>query len=142
MNSLANGATHSKEQAMIHTYTTQGRLMNLVNDIGAARTYLLEHGQDMAQHIYPEQAKPGVHSVTWDLLNDQSWKVTVIVEGELSAEQSALLSEWISGQNSDGLGEGFEQQPFAEEDDEDDEYSVVMSSFDWQTNDCELTLVK
>ena len=55
-------------------------------------------------------------------------------------------------QNSDGLGEGFEQQSFASyeiEDDyncgyDEDEYiepEYVMASFDWETNDYEFTLV-
>ena len=33
---------------------------------------------------------------------------------ELTEQELEKLSDWISGQNSDGLGEGFEQQDFAE----------------------------
>lgn len=122
---------------MTSTYTTAGSLTNPVNDLAAARAYLVQ--EDMSQ--YAPDGLP-IHSICWDLTNDSSWKVTVVTERELTADESATLSDWILGQNSDGLGEGFEQQPFAEEDDEDDEYCVIMSSFDWQANECLLTLVK
>lgn len=36
--------------------------------------------------------------------------VTVETAGQLTAEQEADLKDWITGQNSDGLGEGFEHQ--------------------------------
>lgn len=98
----------------------------------------------MEVHIYPTEAKPNVHSVTWDLINESEWEVTLVADCQLPPEQLALLSEWISGQNSDGLGEGFEQQPFAEhepEDYEDGDAEIIMSSFDWETNPCTLELV-
>lgn len=96
----------------------------------------------MEQYVW-EDRRDGVHSVTWDLLDDVTWEVTLVTDRELPPEQLSLLSEWISGQNSDGLGEGFEQQPFAEHEDEDDCGEVVyhMSSFDWEENTCELMLV-
>ena len=34
----------------------------------------------------------------------------------LTAEEKKSLKEWISGQNSDGFGEGFEQRPLETED--------------------------
>ena len=36
--------------------------------------------------------------------------ITVLTAGPLTEDEEQDLKEWISGQNSDGLGEGFEQQ--------------------------------
>jgi hypothetical protein len=60
----------------------------------------------------------------------------------LTDEESKQISEWISGQNSDGLGEGFEQQSFAEIEGDDENDDWAMASFDWQTNPCTLVVVK
>ncbi len=37
--------------------------------------------------------------------------VEVTSTAPLTAQEDAAMKEWISGQNSDGLGEGFEQRP-------------------------------
>lgn len=135
---------------MTATYRAQGSLTHPVNDLNAAREFLRGERMGMVVHIYPAEAKPGVHSVTWDLEDEQRWEVTLVADHELPEEQLKLLSEWISGQNSDGIGEGFEQQPFAEHENpdfEEDEnellqpQDIIMSSFDWQDNPCTLELV-
>ena len=125
------------------TYKTQGLLAHPVSDINAAREFLREHGEHMEQYIYPDAAKQQVHSATWDLLDEGRWEVTLVADTNLGQDQLELLSEWISGQNSDGLGEGFEQQSFSErvpeyDDDVEDDEDIIMSSFDWQTNPCKL----
>lgn len=133
---------------MTVTYKTRGKLEHPVSDLNAARAFLREHGVRLHQWIYPDEAQAGIHSVMWDLLDEESWEVTVIADTELQQQQINDLSDWISGQNSDGLGESFEQQPFAEhneggdhsEEGEDEEW--VVSSFDWQTNPCTLEQVQ
>lgn len=131
---------------MTVTYKTRGNLTHPVNDLDAAREFLREHGEHMEQHIYPDYARKHVHSVMWDLVSPRSWEVTLIADQLLGTDQLDLLSEWISGQNSDGLGEGFEQQPFSEEapdyDDCDETEEIVMSSFDWETNPCKLEEIR
>lgn len=47
---------------------------------------------------------------------------------ELTAEEKDALKEWITGQNSDGFGEGFEQHPLAIE--EGDLYISFWNSSD------------
>lgn len=129
---------------MTNIYSTSGTLTNSVQDLADAQAYLSQ--DDMTQYI--DASLVGVVvDINWSLTDDFSWKVTVVTVRELTDVESASLSEWISGQNSDGLGEGFEQQPFAECYERDsygdiDEDSYSMASFDWQTNDCKLTLVK
>ena len=54
-----------------------------------------------------------LRSATWDFKRQGGELygcVTVETAGQLTAEQEADLKDWITGQNSDGLGEGFEQQ--------------------------------
>ena len=131
---------------MTVTYKAQGSLTEPVNDLNAAREFLREHTMNIHQYIYPDEAQANVHSITWDLRNQVAWEVTVIADQPLPPAQRERLSEWISGQNSDGIGEGFEQQPFAEhfeeEDPEDGNEGWIMSSFDWETNPCTLEEVR
>ena len=91
-----------------------------------AVSYLIE--DDMAQYV-PENLKAKIVSVEWVLEELDKGKIVIWANELLSEEEENELSEWIAGQCSDGLGEGFEQQPFAEIGgsdydyyDEDDEY--------------------
>lgn len=126
---------------MTTTYKATGRLTTPVSDLSAARAYLAQ--DDMTQYIHPEYLQRTVHSVNWDLTDTDSWVVTVVTHQPLTPDASAELSSWISDQNSDGLGEGFEQQSFAEHCERDaygnwDDETYEMSSFDWQDNPCTL----
>lgn len=126
---------------MTVTYRTAGELTMPVKDLAAANAYLNEPMEEYVK--YCDEALVGVvHTIRWSLIDEASWQVEVVTNRRLYDTERARLSEWISGQNSDGLGEGFEQQPFAEHegDDEDDDWS--MSSFDWQTNKCPLVITK
>lgn len=134
-------------------YQTTGTLTNPVNDIAAANAYL-QH-DDMTKYLgfWPDEkdlAEKVVH-IGWALTSEDAWKVTVIANAALTDDQSKRLSQWISGQNSDGLGEGFEQQDFAEVKDDwsfasdDDAYAddedYAYASFDWADNDCKLIVM-
>lgn len=135
---------------MANAYRTRGSLTEPVTDLSAARTYLKAEEMGGMTQFVKHANYPGleevVHHIEWDLLDEDTWQVTVITHRELTPAESEGLSEWISGQNSDGLGEGFEQQPFAEHedsyggiyDDEDEETEYSMSSFDWRDNPCKL----
>lgn len=153
-----------KESNELYEYRTDFKLDYPVNDFEAARDYL--HDDDMAAYLREdlvEGNRPAVAqslvSVSFDLDDEQHGHVSVVMDMALSASDSAYISEWIKGQASDGLGEGFEQRPFAqcwvnegemeeEYDDEDEAYHEVeaepvyeMCSFDWETNNYGLTLV-
>ena len=113
-------------------YRTNFRLLEKVNDLSAARAYLTEY--DMTEYL-PDNLKGIVIKVRWELTLADEGYVEAITIRDLTPEESADLSDWVSGQNSDGLGEGFEQQEFAEAyDDPDDWASYSMASFDWKTN--------
>ena len=54
-----------------------------------------------------------LRSVEWDFerRNGELYGcITVLTAGPLTEDEEQDLKDWISGQNSDGLGEGFEQQ--------------------------------
>ena len=75
-------------------------------------------------------------SITWSI--DKSYTnyndhgtITLITTRDFTEKELDFVSEWVSGQNSDGLGEGFEQN-FPNDD--ENGYDDSMASFDWKTN--------
>lgn len=139
----------------MYTYQTKFYLLADVLDLNDARAYLEE--DNMLNYFDNEQIKRKLRSIEWHLIDEGSGYIEVIANTELSDNELEEISAYISGQNSDGLGEGFEQQDFANYDNalfdeygnenyelmlEDDyEEDWVMASFDWQNNDYKLELV-
>lgn len=76
-----------------------------------AKAYLEE--EDMAQYL-DEPLKSKVDSMKWVLDDVDKVHVEVKTNSPLTDEEMKELKSEIEGQNSDGLGEGFEQQDFAE----------------------------
>lgn len=59
-------------------------------------------------------AEAKLKSAIWDVENlrgELFGKVTAILSENFTPEEEKIFVGWISGQNSDGLGEGFEQRP-------------------------------
>ena len=122
-------------------YKTKGRLTSPVSDRDSAQEYLTE--SNMTQFVDDDLP---VTFVEWKLTSDQAWECVVVTSRDFTDDESARMSDWICGQNSDGLGEGFEQQAFAEAeredrfsdwDDEDEDWDdVECASFDWMDNEC------
>ena len=133
------------------TYSTNFKLTAPVIDVEAAREYLTS--DDMTVFLKQDRRTADVSEhvahIEWQLDDEISGRIILYTSAELTEEELAVISDWVSGQNSDGLGEGFEQQNFANyrDDDyyDDDEESYddewVMASFDWQTNDYIFTKV-
>lgn len=129
-------------------YYTDFVLYYPVNDFEAARDYLTS--EDMTKYLINsfnhhkdmETLKPeDIISIEWKLLDEEEGKIILITTRKLTDKESKAISEWISGQNSDGLGEGFEQQDFAfAYYENDEEYKLMYSSFDWRTNNYKLHL--
>ena len=139
-------------------YRTYFTLTNPVRDYQDAYDYLT--ADDMTKYLKSnpkcsKETSNKILSITWILKNDFSGRIELETSEELSMEELDMISDWVKGQNSDGLGEGFEQQDFAcyivtEYGDIIDprcawdyegESEEIMSSFDWETNDYKFELV-
>lgn len=104
-------------------YATCFDLAGSVQDINEAREYLAE--DDMKQY-YDGPGKEKIEQLVWELQARSYGYILVDTNEELTEEESRAISSYIRGQNSDGLGEGFEQNFI-------DEYGE-MCSFDWYDN--------
>lgn len=100
-------------------YVTNFKLKSAVNDFGAAKKYLAD--ADMTKYLIddlrdyenmPELADKIVH-IEWNLEEDWYGTINLETTEDISKQDLAVILEWVKGQNSDGLGEGFEQRNFA-----------------------------
>jgi hypothetical protein len=118
-------------------YQTEFNLTLPVKDLDKAREYLAE---DVAKYLRKEieaaneqalsEISPdNIVSLKWELDNEQSGHITLLTKSPLTDNQLKAVSGFISGQNSDGLGAGFEQGDFAEYYDEE-AYKVAYSDFE------------
>ena len=130
----------------MYVYRTYFTLVACVNDLSAAQEYLTE--DDMTVYLkddnrIPENVRNAVEKIEWHLTDECSGNIELQTNRALSADELKPISEFVSGQNSDGLGEGFEQQEFANYEDEglegydesDWDNEWIMASFDWKTNE-------
>ena len=140
----------------MYKYQTRFNLLAAVLDIDAAQAYLSE--ADMLEYFDNEAIKRKLKSIDWILEDDVSGYIEVISNEELSDDELEEIADYIKGQNSDGLGEGFSSQDFANydanlyalsgeeireyEEDGDLEEDWIMASFDWDRNDYVLELVE
>lgn len=132
-------------------YRTYFNLVAEVKDFEAARQYLIE--DDMTDYLITDErgasCKDKIKSIKWILRDESHGYIDLETTSELTSTELANISDWVSGQNSDGLGEGFEQQDFAcyiDEgltgyDDEEWDDETIMASFDWETNPYTFELV-
>lgn len=130
-------------------YQSTGQLTDAIphEHVEAAQAYLAQ--DDMTQYV-DESIAGAVERVEWRLHhNGRDYTVEAVTSRELTDDELRVLAEWTSGQNSDGLGECFEQQDFAwvegpdPDEDEDEDYyeDGHMVSFDWKTNKSTFTRV-
>ena len=140
----------------MYKYQTTFYLLADVLDLDEAQAYLEE--DNMLYYFDNEEIKRKLQSMTWHLTDCGSGYIEVISNEELAENELEEISEYIKGQNSDGIGEGFEQQDFASYDaallndrgeiddsllyDDDYEEDWVMASFDWNSNYYVLELVE
>lgn len=115
-------------------YRTTGVLTSTIapENVAAAQRYLTHDHEgepiNMEQYLDPP-LKGLVESLEWRLDGDgHSWSVTAYVPRELTDDELKQLAGEVSGQNSDGLGESFEQQDFAWDSDE---------GYEEECSDCE-----
>lgn len=142
-------------------YRARFALLAPVNDFAAAQSYLTS--DDMTCYLrgeVPTVKDEEIRKVEWRLDDDQTGYVECEFTRELTPDELEAVSDWIRGQNSDGLGEGFEQQDFAQavnpdaccdcefvqhcSDDPETcgaDAAYAMAEFDWKTNHYHLSQV-
>lgn len=143
-----------KNITIMARYVTEFHLTHPVNDLSAAREYLqadnmTEYLIDDLDYLKLTRLQPSdIVNIQWDLQDEQYGLIYLDTAIDLTDDELAKISDWVSGQNNDGLGEGFEQQDFAsgedfeeyEYEDEDGDIQTdyeevsTMASFDWETN--------
>jgi len=89
-----------------------------------ARKYLDE--DNMANYL-PDELSEKVILIQYDLITNNRGFINIISNALLTQEELIELKNELDGQNSDGLGEGFEQQEFAElhNNEDDDDYTCI-----------------
>ena len=132
-------------------YITEFNLTYPVNDLHAAKEWL--KFDDMTPYLIRwltscnrESTANKIIYIEWELKSSDYGIIELGTRHALSQKELDIISDWVSGQNSDGLGETFEQMDFAEEEDineygEPTDY-VLRSSFDWETNDYRFKLLR
>ena len=83
-------------------------------DIDTMAMYFWTHDQKVNDSIQRKllTCQWGVEEIGGNLYS----RVEVTATEPFTVEERAAMRDWISGQNSDGLGEGFEQRPIETED--------------------------
>lgn len=135
----------------MYIYRTYFKLTAYVLDLDEANRFLQE--DDMTGYLkhdsrIPKTLQESIDKIEWHLTDEESGNIELISDKELSSDELNIISNWVIGQCSDGLGESFEQQDFAcyevDEDgdvldrrrawDYDGETEEVMASFDYKKN--------
>lgn len=92
-------------------------------DFEEAFNYLVE--DDMADYIDDDELKNNLISMHYVLTQSDRGTVFIIAKRELTEQELEILKQELEGQNSDGLGEGFCSQDFAEYETDDEEYECI-----------------
>lgn len=137
-----------------YIYRTHFKLDSPVLNILDAQDYLRSSnmtGYLRTDYEY-EDLRDAIISIEWLLVDKDSGYIELKTIRKFTDSELERISNWVSGQNSDGLGEGFEQQDFASYimkdgkllDSVKDEYDYEdwrTASFDWETNKYKFELV-
>ena len=134
-------------------YRTYFNLTNCVNDIEAAQDYLSD--DDMTKYLVNDSSsslkscQSKISSIKWILDTVSSGHIDLETTEKLTTEELDSISDWVNSQNSDGLGEGFIDQPFATYEDtglegyngSEWDNEVIVASFDWKSNSYKFKLI-
>lgn len=109
---------------MILLYKTDFKLSASIKeeDFETAFNYLVE--DEMANYV-DDEVKENLISMRYVLTQLDRGAVFIVTKRELTEKELAVLKQEIEGQNSDGLGEGFCSQDFAEHETDNGEYESI-----------------
>ena len=107
---------------MLYLYRTNFNLDGEVNDFQEAYDYLTE--DNMTVYLkddsrIPQEVRDAIVFIEWILDECDCGHIDLKTNRLMDEKELEFISSYVSGQNSDGLGEGFEQQDFADAYDED-----------------------
>ena len=91
-------------------------------DFEEAFNYLIE--DNMADYV-DDELENSLISMHYVLTQLNGGIIYIIAKRELTEKELEILKQNLEGQNSDGLGEGFCSQDFAEYETDDEEYECV-----------------
>lgn len=91
-------------------------------DFEEAFNYLIE--DNMADYV-DDELKNSLISMHYVLTQLNGGIIYIIAKRELTEKELEILKQNLEGQNSDGLGEGFCSQDFAEYETDDEEYECI-----------------
>lgn len=92
-------------------------------DFEEAFNYLIE--DNMADYVDDDELKNSLISMHYVLTQLNGGIIYIIAKRELTEKELEILKQNLEGQNSDGLGEGFCSQDFAECETDDGEYECI-----------------
>lgn len=100
----------------MYIYRTYFKLTACVKDLSDAQAYLT--ADDMTKYLkddnrIAEDIRNAVEKIEWRLKDESSGYVELLTNKALSATELKSISNFVSGQTSDGLGPGFEEQDFS-----------------------------
>lgn len=109
---------------MILLYKTDFKLSAPIKeeDFEIAFNYLVE--DEMANYV-DDEVRTSLVSMRYVLTQLDRGTVFIVAKRELTEKELAILKQEIEGQNSDGLGEGFCSQGFAEHETDNGEYESI-----------------
>ena len=93
--------------------------LNYQDEIEAKFASYTKGDEDMATYFRDTPLKAKIESMKWgfESVNNSLWGVVdVTLNSEITQEEDEEIKDYITGQNSDGLGEGFEQQDISVDD--------------------------
>ena len=96
-------------------YRTKFKLLNPVLNLEEAQKYLTE--DDMTRYMQYDSRTSDLFSridkIEFILKTEKSGKIKLTTNEDLTEQELLRITDWVKGQLSDGLGEGFIQQDFA-----------------------------
>lgn len=135
---------NNKEHEYNYVYESRFKLTNPLNPDDFITAYQYLQDDDMTKYLIADLSTPKnkakfknlykeIREIVWVLETVDTGKIMLFTTKELTKDETTFISKWISGQCSDGLGEGLENQDFSNGDN--------RVRFDWQSNKYELRKV-
>lgn len=113
------------KQSMIYVYQTNFTLTHAVNDYEEAKAFLDEANDegitdtlqsditfDSEYGDAPNDFSDKIESVRWSLDTANTGHITLQTNTALTEEEKTYISEWINGQQTQGIGDDFKEEPF------------------------------